>query len=382
MKITYIAPSRIPSLTANSMQVMKVCQALTQLGHEVLLLVPGTGSRAWSELTEVYGVQSPFQIDWLPARRALHKLDFARAAVGHARRAHTDVIYTRLLWVAIFALRQKVPVILEMHEVPSGNFAPRLYHHYLALRGQRLTVFITRALQSEVEQKLAVRHVAAEAFVAPDGVDLERYQNLPAPVEARQALDLPAGLTAAYSGGFYPGRGLERLFDLAAAFPQVHFLWIGGQPQVVAEWRARVQAQGLTNVTLTGFVPNQQLPLYQAAADVLVMPYRQKVAGSSGGDIARVTSPMKLFEYMASGRAILCSDLPVLHEVLDDSTACFYPPDDFAAMTAAFTRLIEEDSLRANLAAHARQEVARYSWKNRMHTILDFFSKNSLENKE
>jgi hypothetical protein len=77
MKITYIAPSKIPSTTANSIQVMKVCQALTQLGHETHLFVPGNQSQPWSEMEEQYGVHTPFQIAWLPAHHITRKLDFA-----------------------------------------------------------------------------------------------------------------------------------------------------------------------------------------------------------------------------------------------------------------------------------------------------------------
>ena len=374
MKIAYIAPSTIPSLTANSMQVMKVCQALTQLGHETHLLVPGLQGRNWSELEEQYGIDTPFQINWLPARKSLHKLDFVWAAVQKAKRNESDLIYTRLLWAAVMALRQRIPVILEMHEIPSGNFAPILYRHYLSRPGKHLTVFITRALQDEIEKTIQVRHDPKQFFIAPDGVDLDRYQHLPDSPTARKTLGLPEALTAVYSGGFYPGRGLEILFDLAAKFPQVQFLWIGGQPHIVTDWRAKVKAAKLKNVTLTGYVPNRQLPLYQAAADILLMPYRQKISGSSGGDISAVTSPMKLFEYMACGRAILCSDLPVLHEILNESNARFYPPEDLPAMTAAFSNLLADQHLRSTLGRQAQKDVLQYSWKTRMQLILESFS--------
>ena len=244
-----------------------------------------------------------------------------------------------------------------------------------------LTVFITHGLQNEIETQLHVQHAASEAIIAPDGVDLERFANLPSPRDARQALKLPEAPTAVYSGGFYPGRGLEILFDLAKAFPQTNFLWIGGRPEIVEDWRSRVQSEGLTNVILTGYIPNQQLPLYQAAADILLMPYRLQVAGSSGGDIASVTSPMKLFEYMACGSAILCSDLPVLHEVLNDANAVFYPPDDLPSMIAAFTRLLQDAGLRASLGEQAQKDVIQYSWQSRMQKILKHFSTEFLEPK-
>ena len=373
MKITYIAPSKIPSETANSVQVMKVCQAFTQLGHETRLYVPGTEPHDWSDLEEQYGIRTPFEITWLPARPSMRKLDFTWYAVQQAKKGGANVIYTRLLWAAVFAMQQNLPVILEMHEIPSGRFAPALYRHYLARKGKRLTVFITRALQNEIERSLSVSHDPLETCIAPDGVDLERFENLPSPAQARKDLGLREAPTAVYSGGFYPGRGLEILFDLAGSFPQVQFLWIGGRPEVLAEWKNKLTHAGLTNVTLTGFIPNEKLPAYQAAADILLMPYRQKVAGSSGGDIASVTSPMKLFEYMACGRAILCSDLPVLHEVLNEGNALFYPPEDLNAMSAAFARLLDDAVLRQSLGEQVRREVVHYSWRSRMQAILDHF---------
>ncbi len=104
------------------------------------------------------------------------------------------------------------------------------------------------------------------------------------------------------------------------------------------------------------------------------MPSSKKVAGSSGGNIANVASPMKLFEYMASGKAILCSDLPVLHEVLNTNNAVFYPPDDLSALTGAFSRLLQDSQLRKNLGDQAHNDVLKYSWDERMQTILSYFA--------
>lgn len=374
MKITYIASATIPSLTANSVHVMKVCQAFTQLGHSTRLVVPGNRSYEWNQLEVHYGVTAQFPINWLPAKKYLHKLDFFWHAVRQAKQDQTQLVYTRALWAAVIAMQHNLPVILEMHDLPQGRLAPRVYRHYLSRSGKRLTVFITHALQELIEQKLAVHHAPDEAIVVPDGVDLERFQDLPSAAAARQLLGLPEKLTAVYSGGFYAGRGLEILFELARLFPQVQFLWVGGQPHVVQQWQTKIDDAHLTNVLLPGYISNLKLPVYQAAADILLMPSSKKVAGSSGGDIARVASPMKLFEYMASGKAILCSDLPVLHEVLNENNAVFYPPDDLPALTVAFARLLHEEQVRTALGNQARRDVLKYSWELRMQTILNYFS--------
>jgi glycosyltransferase involved in cell wall biosynthesis len=117
-------------------------------------------------------------------------------------------------------------------------------------------------------------------------------------------------------------------------------------------------------------VPNEKIPLYQAAADVLLMPYQNSVATSSGGNTAAICSPMKMFEYMAAGRAILTSDLPVLHEVLDETTAVFCPPEDLPAWTTALEGLLKGEKWRQALGQCAREAVGQYSWIERMKNIL------------
>ena len=71
MRIAIITNSRVPSLTANSIQAMKVCQALTQLGHTIRLFVPRESEPAgWDELASHYGLSTAFEIEWLPSARA------------------------------------------------------------------------------------------------------------------------------------------------------------------------------------------------------------------------------------------------------------------------------------------------------------------------
>ena len=166
---------------------------------------------------------------------------------------------------------------------------------------------------------------------------------------------------------------MDVLIGLAQAFPAVNFLWVGGRPNDVVQWRTRAAQMGVNNLTLTGFVPNRSIPLYQAAADILLMPYETSVTVSGGGNTADVCSPMKMFEYMAAGRAILCSDLLVLREVLSEANAvlCPPPPSGEAAWGAAFDRLISNDALRLRLGNQARRDVEQYAWTERAARTLD-----------
>ncbi|MDP3450772.1 MAG: glycosyltransferase, partial [Anaerolineaceae bacterium] len=118
MKIAYIATSNIPSSTANSIQVMKVCQALTQLGHEAHLLIPGSGDLNWDELTLQYGIITRFPIVRITSIKALKRFDFIYKALELAKTLKVDAVYTRMLWVAVIAPLRNVPVMLELHDVP------------------------------------------------------------------------------------------------------------------------------------------------------------------------------------------------------------------------------------------------------------------------
>ncbi len=194
---------------------------------------------------------------------------------------------------------------------------------------------------------------------------------MPSPAQARKELGLAQGITAGYTGHFYAGRGIEILVDLARRFPRAQFLWVGGRPEDVDRWRAALRDNGIKNVTLTGFIENSRLPLYQAAADILLMPYEYAIAGSSGGNSAEICSPMKMFDYLAAGRAILSSDLPVLREVLNEGNAVFCSPKDLPAWERAFDALLDDTELRIKLGAQARRDAQQYGWKERARKALE-----------
>jgi glycosyltransferase involved in cell wall biosynthesis len=131
----------------------------------------------------------------------------------------------------------------------------------------------------------------------------------------------------------------------------------------------------LKNVLMTGFIENQKLPLYQAAADILLMPYERSVAVSGGGDTADVCSPMKMFDYMAAGRAIISSDLPVLQEVLNEQNAVFCSPEAPDQWEQALGDLLANAARREALGQQARRDVENYTLQARARRALEGFDR-------
>jgi glycosyltransferase involved in cell wall biosynthesis len=376
MKITCISASEVPSSKANSIQVMKACQALAQLGHTVQLLVPAAGNSrpAPAKLASFYGLATPFPVEWLPANPRLRRYDFSWRAIQSALRWGAEVVYVWPPQAAVLALLYRLPVLLEMHGEPEGSFGPVLFRLFLGLPGRKRWLPITRALVDLLASQYPVVHAPYQ--ISPNGVDLERFTDLPEPSQARQTLGLPEQPTVGYTGHLYAGRGITLLVELARRFPQVHFLWVGGNPADVEHWRGQLASASITNVTLTGFVENSRLPLYQAAADVLLMPYERVITGSSGGNSAAYCSPMKMFEYMACGRAIISSDLPVIGEVLNNRNAVLCPPEQTNAWVDALGGLLADASRRDTLAHIARQDVQAYTWLERARKALEGFERH------
>ena len=390
MKIAVIAPTHIPANSANTIQVMKMAQAFVSLGIEVDLAYPGAPSQAgrssenWDQLANHYGLQHRFPIVELPCGPRARKYDYAWRSVRWARGSGASLVYTRLLQAAALASLASIPTILELHDLPTGKMGPGLVKLFLRGRGRRRLSLISTTLKTDLTLALDLPPEGDLIMVAPDGVDLSRYADVPPPEQARRVIgpalcsvlgnQRPAfqveRFTAGYSGHLYPGRGVELMLDLAARLPEVNFLLMGGEPEEVDKIQERVAERGLENLILTGFIPNAELPKYQAACDVLLMPYQHKVAASSGGDIARYLSPMKLFEYLACGRAILSSDLPVLREVLALENAVLLPPDDLDRWVEAILQMQMDAERRLVLGARARQDSKQYSWEARAERLL------------
>jgi glycosyltransferase involved in cell wall biosynthesis len=381
MKITVITNSRIPSLTANSIQAMKVTQALMQLGHEIRMFAPAETEPATREsLLAHYGLRIAPDLELLPSIRLFKRFDFIFHAQRAARRFNADLIYTWLPQSAVLALWMGYPVVLEMHADVAGKMGAWWLRQFWKAKGKKVMTVTTSALRNALERSTKLKFPNEALFIAPNGVELEKYDRLPSPAEARHQLNLPEGLTVGFTGHIYPGRGADLLFELAKQMPQVNFLWVGGTPELVDFWRAKLTEVKMTNVTMTGFVKHEIIPLYQAASDVLLMPYSRSISASSGQDIAEVINPMKMFEYMASGRAIVSADLPSIREMLNEGNAVLCGAGELGnwesvigEWKAAIELLLADEPCRQALTSQARKDVVQLTWVKREERILKSF---------
>ncbi|NJP65763.1 glycosyltransferase family 4 protein [Streptomyces spiramenti] len=366
MRIAYLHAGSIPSVYANGIHVMRMCDAFTAAGHDVTLYtLPGT-HRADDPYT-YYGVRHRFRIRRIPLPDADPASLRARAARVRALLvAETpDLAYGRDPY-AVLAAADVAPVVYESHHVWDDRDALATESRLFAHPALRRVVVITHALAGDLQTAHAGTGLLP-LRVAPDCADV------PAAHGASPAPELP-GRTGVprvgYVGHLYEGRGIDLILELAAVLPGFDFHLVGGTPGDRAHWEAPCR---LPNVHFHGHRPPGAVHAYVSAFDVVLAPYQQRVytAGRSA-ETGRWASPMKVFEYMAHGRAMIASDLPVLREVLHDRVNCLLrPPDDTRAWADAVNELVTDGTLRRQLGRQARSEVLdRYTWRRRADDVL------------
>ena len=367
-RIAYFSGSKIPSRAANGVHVMRMCAAFARAGHEVVLAAIQGDRVVGGDDFETYGVAPRFRIvkHAMFSQGLVSRLRYARAAPTLVRQViKPDLVYGRHLLSLSVAARWGVPVFFEAHQAPTR--LERLVERRLFRRPNfaRLVV-ISEALGDEY-RRCHPGLPAQRILVAPDAADLPDSTDLDAAVSLRRAGRLQVG----YVGHLYPGKGMEMVAALARHMPDVDFHVVGGTEADLARWRAGSNGNG-SNLVFHGHVSAVRTEAYRRAVDVLLAPYQALVRSAGGrAEIGRWMSPLKIFEYMGSGRAMIVSDLPVLREIVTDGvTALLVRPDDVDAWVGAVERL-RDPTLRQELGGRARaQLVARHTWAGRAADVL------------
>ena len=382
VRLTYLSEAAIPSRASNAMQTMRMCAAFAEAGAQVTLVHPSLRTPAPEGFTgsveEFYGVRAAFdrrvlRVPVVRGNRAVRRLARAAPFVAYlAQRLRPGqppfVCYARSLQGAWMAVRLRRAwggrsacraVVLELHDEPPA----RAWSLLTAADG---VVTISEALRQRLLRRLP--GIEARVWVEHDGVDLAAVtpERDRAAARAQIGLERSGGPLVVYTGRAIAGKGVDVLLDAAG-----HLERVGARVLVVGKvYEPGYLAQAPANVTFTGFVAPSAVPDHLAAADVLVMPTTQDLP------YAAYTSPLKLFEYMATGNPVVASDLPVLREVLrHGDNALLYPPRDGAALAAAVRRLDAEPALARALAAQARRDVQHHDWRARAARILERFER-------
>ncbi len=369
MKLAYLSASKIPSREANSIHVMKMCQAFSHLGHEVTLLAPSVTEGLEPGVSDVYafyGVDRCFDLRKLPWRPVKGRGFLYGFEAGRlARRLSVDAVFGRSLHACAVAARSGVPTVWDAHMLSFLQQRGESWLFRWMIRApsfRHVSVNCASLGRCIVEQ---VPELEGRIVVAHNGADMLADGLEPAELGGG---DRPQ---VGYVGHLYAGKGFEMIRAVAEVAPWADFHVVGGEQKTVDALRADPALP--RNIHLHGFVAPAETERLCLAFHVLLAPYQSEVRIAGGGETAAWMSPLKVFSYMAAAKPILCSDLPVLREVIEDGrNGILVPPDDPAAWAAALRRLLYDPALRERLGAKAYADfLARHTWQQRAIRVLE-----------
>lgn len=367
-KLFLIFHGRYPSEKAASLFAAKSAEAFAGEGVAVTLVVPRRVRRLKVDHRAYYGLSRDFPVVYLPTidfvplgffesiafRVSLACFSFAAFIYLLLAAGKDDIIFSNeALPLRVAALRFR-NLCFEMHDYPERSLA--LYRslfrkaaHILVTNRWKLDRFRTRFPES-----------AVKAFYEPNATSVEEFSTAPSREEARKKLGLPDGPSVVYTGHLYAWKGVN---TLAAAAQQLvaNVYVVGGTEKDVAGFKARWGH--VPNLHVMGHRPHDEMPLWQKAANVVVLPNSGKEEISE-----HYTSPMKLFEYMASGTPIVASTLPSIEELAGDGRAILVEPDDADALAESIRKALSSGALEESRRALAW--IQDHSWQKRAARIL------------
>lgn len=361
MNLVYAARSKIPSRHANAVQVAHMICALAPLVDSLTVCLPGGLSRRFRFRTgtwlSAYGRKLPdnMHVHFMPDGPD-HGFEKRVLAVLK----EPELIFTRSPWLAWRLAREDAPVLFESHVVSRDAAQVQMPDFIRALNDSRSGAVV--AISERIAQEYLAGGLSPErVLIAPDGVDVEAFARTASGGLGRlfgpAVYECPAMV---YTGSLIPEKGAAFLAEAAARLPRLHVVVIGG----TARESARLAAGAPPNLFTHPAVPHKNIPAILHDAAMLVMPYMPT------GDFISYMSPLKLFEYLATGRPVLSADLPVLRPFLRHGENCLlFAPGSMDDLSAQAERILD---MPPEALAAMRPRADLPTWGNRARTILDW----------
>ena len=374
MEVLYVFPEPIPLPRARGVQVAHSVAALARAGVGVVFAYVPAGP---GDPFRHYGIARPDNIRLVPLARGLPR-PFAALKVHSnrlflwrlARWLHAarrtgrapQLIFARHLKAAHGLLKTfpGMPLIYEAHEVfgdtaPAGKQGVTRGMESFVTRSATVVIANSRAT---AERLRALYGVASEIPVVPNGVTLPG---------ARSEKDWSQiGRAIVYAGSFFSWKGVQDLVTAAGELPGCRITLIGGSPEQIERLRPCVKPGG-AEIVFLGHLSHEETLRQLGRACIAVLPNRAEPDSA-------FTCPIKLFEYMAAGCAVVATDLPSVREIIGAHDAAWAEPGNPSAIARAIHVLVKDADLARRMGERLHAIAGRYTWDARAARLKEIIS--------
>ena len=356
VKIYYVAELNLPSKSAYSIHVMKMCEAFSKLNHDINLFV--IKKKNINKINKIYNINHRFKIfsvfNNFILLNFIFRIYFAFKILS--KKTEKDALFlSRSIVFSLIACLFRKRIILELHHEITG-FSKIIYWLFknLNLIENLKFIFLSKNLNH-------VYKINKEKYlVLDDAVNIDDFK------KKRQ---IKYKNTCVYIGGFFEGKGVEQIFRLAKKNKNIYFHIYGEKKYLRSKEKEK-------NIKVFNYVNYSEIPRILSRYDVALMPYQRKVQGRGTIWLQKYMSPLKMFDYMAAKMIIIASNLKVYKHILKNNFNCILVDineDEKWSKTIklAFKKNYKNRFLKRN----AYKTAKKYSWDNRCQKIINFFEK-------
>jgi glycosyltransferase involved in cell wall biosynthesis len=357
---------------------MNMCNAFLTNGNNIILIAPKRKHEKkinGINIHEFYNVKDSLKIKFLYYPNIVGgAFIYAFFIFMYLLRNKFDLIYGRFLLGCAVSAKFDTKVMYEAH---NESWQESLYSKYLLKYLSKNNNFIKLIVISNSLKEAFLKLQIFNNFkieVLPDGAN--KYENLKIPNIRLKGS--PGELNICYVGHLYPGKGMEIISKIVTGLKQHRFHIIGGFDEDINYWKKIIKSD---NIFFYGHLNHVHVQHYISLMDICLLPIQENIQSFGYNvkqtmNIAKYTSPLKLFEYMSAKKLIIASDLPVIREILNERNSILVKCDDYSAWVKSIKKA-ENRGLRNKLSNMAVLEFLKnYTWVKRAQKILNMQNNN------
>lgn len=366
MKLIYFTSFNYPSRLANNLQVLQMSlQFQNTLGKENFSLILNyNNDNSLKDLNNF-----TVNCSWEKMRVIYYFFWFLKNISRFFKKNDINIIYCKdsyLCMIAIFFRKFfNYKVCFEYHLL-FNDFRDK----FLSKKCDYIV-----SITSFIKKELVKQHKIYQdkILIASDAVNLEMFDLNITKEEARFKLNLEKNkIILGYSGSFTTmgmDKGLNDIFKALKLLnnKEVIFIAVGGSDKDIRYYNRKAKELNINKcVILLDHQDQKKLAIYQKAFDILLMPFPYNK------HYAYYMSPLKMFEYMASKRSIIASDLPSIREILNNENSVLVKPDNPESLAKGIKKILLNSSLSDKISKQSFKEAKNYTWQKRVDKILAF----------
>ncbi len=381
----FFVRDELPKPEAHLVQSTNSANAAANLGYLTILVYPYKGLAAFNPidlvlpfrprktpktLVKYYNLQDklkvaplpmPWPIDHLPSKFTDSNTIASKYYFPFHILPQTKIVHSRDWNFVKAAVQNGVPAIYEHHHHEEKLFEPEIVNSPLF----QISITVADTIRETMIQNGMPPEKVIKLHNGFNRLFMMRQPQKAAQWRQKLLVDGRSHLVV-YSGALQQFKGIEILIDVAREMPNIQFACAGGKENEVAHYQQLAKEKQVNNIIFLGYILQEDLASLLQAADVLAHPH-------CSGKAATFTSPLKLFDYFASGTPIVATEIPSLMEFRNTKAiAAWCEPDNPSKFAEAVAQVLETYPRKIEGYQDSVNFVKQFSWENRAAKILSY----------